>query len=184
MLRPVSLIALLLALTIPSANLHAQTAEADGAVAESSDPDAEQAVQEEGGPGDMIQVILSREDLSMFQMAVEAAGLTAQIREADGYTIFAPSNAAFAKLRPDALMALLAPENRGRLKSILSHHILRNEVTTSEVTGAYSPINLRNRQLSMQGGEPLTLGPAKVVAGDLKARNGIIHIIDRLVVTE
>ena len=128
---------------------------------------------------DIVDTAVSAGGFTTLVAAVQAAGLEETLRGAGPFTVFAPTDAAFAALPAGTLDSLLLPENRERLRSILTYHVVSGRVTASEaaamtsaptVQGASAPI------APVQGG--LTIGGARIVATDIACSNGIIHVID------
>ena len=123
-------------------------------------------------------------NLTTFASAVRAAGLEGMLRDRGPLTVFAPDNAAFAKLPARTRESLLAPLNKKRLASVLRLHFVDGAISAKDLkpgelkTGEGAKIRVRVE------GASLTYGPAKVVAADLQASNGIIHIIDTVVVPD
>ncbi|TVQ15219.1 MAG: fasciclin domain-containing protein, partial [Leptolyngbya sp. DLM2.Bin27] len=111
--------------------------------------------------------------------AIEAAGLTEVLSNADlSITVFAPTDEAFAALPEGTLEALLLPENRDQLTQILTYHVVDGEVRSTDLasgdveTLSGAPITV------MVGGEMVTINQANVLIADIEASNGIIHVID------
>lgn len=134
--------------------------------------------------GDIIDVAtgpgMSR--VTTLVQAVQAAGLVETLKGPGPFTVFAPTNEAFAKLPAGTLEDLLKPENREKLKSILLYHV--------HVGDAIPAANVRTMALSTANGKPLTvvlrdgnvmINNAKVIKTDVPASNGIIHWIDTVV---
>ena len=112
--------------------------------------------------------------------AVEAAGLQEVLTGHGPFTIFAPTNAAFAALPEGTVESLLMPENIEQLKAILTYHVLPKSVMSSHIrngdnyvrTVGGSTLNVEKEY------DEVMIGSARVVAVDIKASNGVIHVID------
>jgi uncharacterized surface protein with fasciclin (FAS1) repeats len=117
---------------------------------------------------------------STFVAAVKAAGLTELLVSPGPYTIFAPTDDAFAKLPRESLQKLMQSDNKEKLKKILIHHIVEGQATSRDFLGK------RLEAATMDGGSLLIdatkstvmIENAKVVKTDVMADNGIIHVID------
>ena len=117
--------------------------------------------------------------------AVEAAGLTDTLRRGE-YTLFAPTDAAFERLGGEAVGQLLQPENRDQLVTILQYHLLENPVMSSDIDGVIEAPTLAGDGLTVErvgdrvqvGGE----GGAVVTDADIGATNGVIHVIDSVLI--
>lgn len=117
--------------------------------------------------------------------AVQAAGLVETLKGEGPFTVFAPTDDAFAALPEGTLESLLKPENQERLRSILLYHVVPGRVTSSEVVNLSSADTALGRSLSVEGKDgAVYVGGAKVVAADVEASNGVIHVIDRVLLPE
>ena len=97
------------------------------------------------------------------------------------FTVFAPTDAAFAKLPEGTVASLLKPENKSKLVAILTHHVLAGAVSSKAVVGKkLSPKTVNGTSLSVDGTMGVMVSGAKVIAADVKASNGIIHAIDKV----
>jgi uncharacterized surface protein with fasciclin (FAS1) repeats len=131
---------------------------------------------------DLIGAAQNVPELSTFVAAVQASGLTGTLRGPSSYTIFAPTNAAFAKVPPVTLNGLLAPQNAGVLANLLRYHVVEGLVPASQLLG-------RNGRLLTTNGQYVKIISANGICLDYKAFvrgsyvgacNGIIHIIDEV----
>lgn len=135
---------------------------------------------------DVVSTAMSADNLSTFVSAVQAAGLTETMAGPGPFTVFAPTDAAFAALPEGTLDRLLAPENRERLRILLAYHVVPGRVTSTEFAGQQvgaqtamgSPL-----QIDATGGG-IRVDDANVIAADIDAANGIIHVVDRVLVPQ
>jgi len=112
--------------------------------------------------------------------AVEAAGLTATLQGDGPFTVFAPTDAAFAALAEGTLESLLA--DKQALTDVLTYHVVAGKVTASEVA-AMSPLeSLQGSTLSVSTDGGVSIENASVVQADVMADNGVIHVIDTVLV--
>jgi uncharacterized surface protein with fasciclin (FAS1) repeats len=115
--------------------------------------------------------------------AVQAAGLGDALSAPGPFTVFAPTDEAFAKLPEGTLEDLLKPENREKLVAILTYHVVPGKVMSGDVVGKKLSVEtLQGGELSvdaMSGG--VKINGATVTAADIEASNGVIHVIDRVV---
>lgn len=111
--------------------------------------------------------------------ALKAAGLADMMMQPGEYTVFAPTDAAFAKLPAGTVDSLLRPENRDKLRALLQYHVVPGRVSSSQVatmstgrsvSGASIPIKTMNGRVMVGG--------AEVVKADVMASNGVIHVVD------
>ncbi len=132
-------------------------------------------------------VVTSNSQFSTLAAAVTAADLAGTLDTGGPFTVFAPTDAAFAKLPAGTVDSLLLPENKGALIDILTYHVLEGEVTSADL--AAGP---QNGSITMLNGDTLrydlsdgvTVGNASVTQADVDASNGVIHVIDTVLIPE
>ena len=131
--------------------------------------------------GDIVDVAASNKSFSTLVAAVKAAGLVETLKGEGPYTVFAPTDEAFAKLPKGTLESLLKPENKQKLVAILTYHVVPGKVMAKDVksgkvkTASGSSFKMK---VSKKGA---WVDNAKVVATDVKADNGVIHVIDTVI---
>ena len=114
--------------------------------------------------------------------AVKAAGLVDTLNGAGPFTVFAPTDEAFAKLPAGTVETLLKPENKEKLVAILTYHVLAGKVMAADVkTMAAKTVNGKEASIKVDGGK-VTIGAANVVKTDIAASNGVIHAIDAVLI--
>ncbi len=114
--------------------------------------------------------------------AVKAAGLVDTLNGAGPFTVFAPTDEAFAKLPAGTVETLLKPENKQKLIAILTYHVLAGKVMAADVkTMAAKTVNGKEASIKVDGGK-VTIGAANVVKTDIAASNGVIHVIDAVLI--
>lgn len=111
--------------------------------------------------------------------ALKAAGLADMMMQPGEYTVFAPTDAAFAKLPAGTVDNLLRPENRDQLRALLQYHVVPGRVTAAQVMKMDNArsVSGQNLKVAMMG-EQVMIGNAHVVKADVMANNGIVHAID------
>lgn len=115
----------------------------------------------------------------MLVAAVTAAGLGETLKGAGHFTVFAPSDDAFAKLADGTVDTLLKPENKAKLAGILKLHVLSGKVMASDVKGqTLNPASLNGEKLLVNGTNGVTVNGASVTTADIACANGVIHVID------
>jgi uncharacterized surface protein with fasciclin (FAS1) repeats len=131
----------------------------------------------------IVEIAQSNKDLSTLVAAVVAAGLAGVLSGPNKLTVLAPTNAAFKKLPAGLLESLLKPENKETLVRILKNHVIAGEAPSYIVKTKAFLKSLDSQQLpvSQQGGKVYIDG-AQVLIADVKASNGIIHVIDKVLV--
>jgi uncharacterized surface protein with fasciclin (FAS1) repeats len=147
----------------------------------SSDSDtASESMTEETTVGTIVDVAAGDESFSTLVAAVTAAGLVETLSGTGPFTIFAPTNDAFAALPAGVLDALLLPENKAVLTQILTYHVVSGMVMAADVTDSdVATVEGQTVKLSTMGG--VTVNGANVVAADVMASNGVIHAIDAVI---
>jgi uncharacterized surface protein with fasciclin (FAS1) repeats len=142
----------------------------------------------------IVGVAAANEDFSTLVTAVTAAGLVETLSSAGPFTVFAPNNAAFAKLPAGTVDGLLKPENLDKLKAVLTYHVVAGKFDAATVIDAINKNNGKYSVTTVQGGTiVLSLkdgkvlltdangGTSTVVLADVAASNGVIHAIDSVV---
>jgi uncharacterized surface protein with fasciclin (FAS1) repeats len=111
--------------------------------------------------------------------AVKAAGLVETLKGPGPFTVFAPTDAAFAKLPPGTLETLLKPENKEKLQAILKYHVLAGKYPAAAVVKMTSAPTVEGASVTIKTeGGTVMVDNAKVVKTDIMATNGVIHVID------
>lgn len=111
--------------------------------------------------------------------ALQSAGLANMLMESGSYTVFAPTDAAFAKLPAGTVEMLMRPENRDKLRSILQYHVVPGRVTAQQVMGMTTAKSTSGQTLQISTmGNQVMIGNAHVVKADVMASNGIVHVVD------
>lgn len=130
-------------------------------------------------PADIVGVASSAGGFATLLAAAGAAGLADTLASGGPFTVFAPTDEAFAKLPAGTLDSLLKPENRDQLVSILKYHVVPGRVLAADVTGLTSATTIGGQSLPIQvSGGSVHVGGAGVTATDIMALNGVIHVID------
>jgi uncharacterized surface protein with fasciclin (FAS1) repeats len=112
--------------------------------------------------------------------AVKAAGLTETLKGPGPFTVFAPTDEAFAKLPAGTVEKLLQPENKAQLVAILTYHVVPGETMSSDIAGKKLEVaTVEGEKVSIDATDgAVMVDNAKVVQADVKADNGVIHVID------
>jgi len=121
--------------------------------------------------------------------AAKAAGLAGALAEGQNLTVFAPTDDAFAALPAGTVESLLKPENKDQLAAILSYHVLPRELASNQLPGRTIHVKTikagGDRLLAVtKSSSGVTVDGANVVAADIRADNGIIHVIDKVMLPE
>jgi len=128
---------------------------------------------------DIVDVAAGNPDFSTLVAAVKAAGLVDALKAKGPLTVFAPTNAAFAKLPAGTVESLLKPENKAKLVEILTYHVVPGKVMAADVVTVDSAESLQGQSIMVNvNGSKVMVNNANVTATDIKASNGVIHVID------
>jgi uncharacterized surface protein with fasciclin (FAS1) repeats len=134
-------------------------------------------------PGTIVAVAAANPDFSTLVTAVKAAGLVDTLNSKGPFTVFAPTNEAFAKLPAGTVENLLKPENKEKLTAILTYHVVAGKVTAAEVVQLKSAKTVNGKDLTIKAGKSgVMVNNAKVSATDIPASNGVIHVIDTVLI--
>jgi uncharacterized surface protein with fasciclin (FAS1) repeats len=143
------------------------------------------AVQTQANAGETVVAIAAgNEDFSTLVAAVKAAGLAETLSGDGPFTVFAPTNEAFAKLPEGTVESLLKPENKNKLISILTYHVVPAKVMAADVKAGNVPtVNGEKATISIVEGV-VKIDGATVIKTDIKGTNGVIHVIDSVILPE
>ena len=131
---------------------------------------------------DIVDTAVAAGSFKTLVAAVQAAGLAGTLKGEGPFTVFAPTDEAFAKLPPGTLDELLKPENRAKLTAILTYHVVPGRVMASDVAGLKSARTVNGQELTISAeGGSVTIDQARVVKTDIVCSNGVIHVIDSVV---
>jgi uncharacterized surface protein with fasciclin (FAS1) repeats len=111
--------------------------------------------------------------------AVKAAGLVETLQGKGPFTVFAPTDEAFAKLPPGTVEGLL--EDKAKLTSILTYHVVSGKVMSGDVVRLKSAKTIEGRSLTIDTKDGVKVDNAKVVKADIECCNGVIHVIDTVI---
>jgi uncharacterized surface protein with fasciclin (FAS1) repeats len=130
-------------------------------------------------PATVVDVATSSGSFKTLVAALKAAGLVETLQGAGPFTVFAPTDEAFAKLPAGTVESLLEPANREKLIAVLTYHVVPGKVTSEQAAKLDGATTVQGSRLPIvpaEGG--LTVGGARVVTADLEAGNGIVHVVD------
>jgi len=118
--------------------------------------------------------------------AVQAAGLVETLSGDGPFTVFAPTDDAFAALPEGTVETLLMPENKDQLIAVLTYHVVPGKVMSGDLAGKQlSPETVQGQSVSIDAtGDSVMVDGATVTAADIEASNGVIHVIDRVILPE
>lgn len=130
---------------------------------------------------DIVDIASSNADFSTLVTAVSAAGLVDTLKGDGPFTVFAPTNAAFAALPAGTLENLLKPENKDQLIKILTYHVVPGAVTSEQLAGKRLNVaTVQGQTVHIDGRNGVKVNKSKVTTADIIASNGVIHVIDKV----
>jgi uncharacterized surface protein with fasciclin (FAS1) repeats len=130
---------------------------------------------------DLVAVAAGADNFKTLVAAIKAAGLVETLQGKGPFTVFAPTDEAFAKLPPGTVENLLKPENREKLIAVLKYHVVPGKVTAADVKTMEAK-TAQGQSVSIKvTSEGVTVDNAKVVKTDILAENGVIHVIDTVI---
>jgi uncharacterized surface protein with fasciclin (FAS1) repeats len=128
---------------------------------------------------DIVDTAVAAGSFKTLAAALQAAGLVDALKGKGPFTVFAPTDDAFAKLPKGTLDDLLKPENKDKLKGILLYHVVKGKIASGSIHGSAKPKTLQGASLDVKGSkEGVMVNGATVTSADVKASNGVIHVID------
>ncbi len=131
---------------------------------------------------DIVDTAASNGSFNTLVAAIEAAGLVDTLKGTGPFTVFAPTDAAFAKLPAGTVENLLLPENKDQLIAILTYHVVAGEVTSAQVVTLDSATTVNGQAVTIvTEGDVVTVDGATVAAVDVMASNGVIHVLDEVI---
>lgn len=138
-----------------------------------------------GDKGNIVQVAAKAGQFETLVAALKAAGLDATLEGEGPYTVFAPTDAAFGKLPDGTAETLLKPENQEKLKSVLLYHVVSGRVPaeTAMTLDSAKTVQGGEVRISTMDGKVM-VNDATVVAADVEASNGVIHVIDTVLIPD
>lgn len=133
----------------------------------------------------IVEIAAGAEDFSTLVAAVKAAGLVDVLSSKGPFTVFAPTNEAFAKLPEGTVESLLKPENKDKLIAVLKYHVVPGKVMAKDVVKVDSAKTAQGSSVTVTvEGKTVKVDNAKVVKTDIEASNGVIHVIDTVIIPE
>jgi len=134
---------------------------------------------------DIVDTAVQAGNFGTLAVALEAAGLIETLKGDGPFTVFAPTDEAFAKLPEGTVQELLKPENKDQLTAILTYHVVSGAVMAEQVVGLSEAKTVNGQSVDISvNGSMVKVDEAMVVATDIMASNGVIHVIDSVILPE
>lgn len=138
--------------------------------------------QEASSEKDIVDTAVEAGKFNTLVAAVQAADLVDTLKSDGPFTVFAPTDAAFAKLPDGTVENLLKPENKDQLVTVLTYHVVSGKIMSSDIAGKKAEVpTVQGSDLSVDATSGVMVDNAMVVAADIEASNGVIHVIDTVV---
>lgn len=140
-------------------------------------------------PKNLIELALGSEDFSTLVTAVKAAGLVETLQGDGPFTVFAPTNDAFAKLPAETLQDLLKPENKAKLQAVLTYHVVPGKVLAKDVVALKKATSVQGGDIAISveqndAGAAVMVNNANVIMTDIIGLNGVVHVIDTVILPQ
>ncbi|WP_392337959.1 fasciclin domain-containing protein [Loktanella salsilacus] len=127
---------------------------------------------------DIVDTAVSAGNFNTLVAAVKAADLVETLKGAGPFTVFAPTDAAFAALPDGTVEDLLKPENKAKLASILTYHVVSGKVMSTDLSDGMTPATVNGETVTIHTDGGVKVNDATVSSADIDADNGVIHVID------
>lgn len=135
----------------------------------------------DSGKKDIVDTAVAAGSFNTLVAAVQAAGLEETLRGDGPFTVFAPTDAAFAALPAGTVESLLKPENKDRLVAILTYHVVSGKYLAGDLAGEKLDVaTVNGADVAVDGSNGVKVNGATVVKADIKTSNGVIHVVDKV----
>ncbi|HKL02347.1 MAG TPA: fasciclin domain-containing protein [Cryomorphaceae bacterium] len=129
----------------------------------------------------IVELAAGNEQLSTLVTAVKAAGLVETLSSEGPFTVFAPTNKAFAALPEGVLASLLKPENKDQLVAVLTYHVIPASISSTDLKDGMTAATAQGENIMVDLRDGAKINGANVVKADIKASNGMVHVIDAVI---
>ena len=134
-------------------------------------------------PADIVDTAVSAGSFTTLVTAVQAADLVDTLKSPGPFTVFAPTDDAFAKLPAGTVENLLKPENKGKLTEILTYHVVAGKIMSGDIAGKTASVaTVEGQKINVDATTGVMVNDASVVKPDIVASNGVIHVIDTVLI--
>ncbi|MFN0114279.1 MAG: fasciclin domain-containing protein [Paracoccaceae bacterium] len=129
---------------------------------------------------DIVDTAVAASTFNTLAAALTAAGLVDTLKGPGPFTVFAPTDNAFAALPAGTVEDLLKPENKDKLTAVLTYHVVPGKVMSADLTNGMKAKTVNGAEVTIMTEGGVTVNDAKVTAADIAASNGVIHVIDKV----
>lgn len=133
---------------------------------------------------DIVDTAVGAGDFGTLVAAVQAAGLVDTLKGDGPFTVFAPTDAAFAALPEGTVESLLKPENKDQLVAILTYHVVPGKVMSTDLVDDMTAATVQGGDITIDLDNGVMINDASVAAADIVASNGVIHVIDKVILPQ
>jgi uncharacterized surface protein with fasciclin (FAS1) repeats len=169
---------------------HAQTAEPAPSTPTAGEPSAQAGAEARTGgqvtpAGDIVETVKAAGQFTTLVKALEATNLVELLKTTPNLTVFAPTDAAFAALPAGQLDRLMAEENRAELQKLLTYHVINARLDGEKIDNSRGPVpTVAGETVQVDGVEETwMIGQARITQADINADNGVIHVVDKVLMT-
>ncbi len=138
----------------------------------------------DGHAKDIVDTAADAGSFSTLLAAAEAAGLVETLKSEGPFTVFAPTDAAFAALPEGTVETLLKPENKDQLAAILTYHVIAGKVMSTDLTDDMEATTVQGTTVMIDLDNGVMVDNANVTTADIEATNGVIHVIDAVILPD
>ncbi len=136
-------------------------------------------------PKDIVDTAVTAGSFETLVAAAQAAGLVETLKSEGPFTVFAPTDAAFAALPAGTVENLLKPENKDQLIAVLTYHVVPGKVMSGDIAGKNLEVKtVQGSMIEIDATNGVKVDEATVMTADIEASNGVIHVIDRVILPE
>jgi uncharacterized surface protein with fasciclin (FAS1) repeats len=129
----------------------------------------------------IVEIASENTNFTTLVAAVVAAGLAETLSGNGPFTVFAPTNEAFSKLPAGTVESLLKPENKEKLAAILTYHVVSGKVMSKDLSNGQKAATVNGQEVTVTIADGVKVENATVTSADLEASNGVIHVIDTVI---
>ena len=134
---------------------------------------------------DIVDTAIEAGQFETFVAAAKVAGLVETLKGEGPFTVFAPTDQAFAALPDGTVQSLFRPENKDKLTAILTYHVIPGKVMSSDIAGkVLTQATVQGEMVDINAKQGVMIQDANVVKPDIEASNGVIHVIDKVILPE
>jgi uncharacterized surface protein with fasciclin (FAS1) repeats len=142
-------------------------------------------VKADGHAKDIVDTAVGAGSFNTLVAAVKAAGLVDTLKSQGPFTVFAPTDEAFANLPAGTVETLLKPENKQKLVAILTYHVVPGRIMAGDIAGKRTAVQtVQGQNIRVDATQGVMVEDANVVSADVKASNGVIHVIDKVIMPQ